>query len=77
MKTGDNATINFSAFGITSQENYKIIELTDTVITVDDMIDIYDKDTDRNYTVGRQFCRKTGKCLNDNNSMGAKRTLQL
>ncbi len=67
MKKGDKIKFNFHGFGTVSKEEAIIWEVTK------DYIQIEAEDEEYRY----KFCRKTGKCLNDNTYMGCKRTMDL
>ena len=64
----EKAIMQFHCCGIVSEENHKIIKKDGDIITLDT-----DEDLDKCY----RFNLKTGKCLNDNTALGAKRTLKL
>jgi len=55
--------LNFHCAGVTSHEEMTIIDFDEKTITTDDCED------------GRKFDRKTGECLNDTTSFGARRTI--
>lgn len=61
----EKVTIYFHAAGVVSEEEHKIVELTDTEVSLDDGND-----------ETRKFNRKNGKCLNDSNYFGAYRTIK-
>lgn len=63
LKKGDTIKFNFHAFGVVSQEETEIIEITKDYIQI--------SDGDPEY----KFDRKTGKCLNDNTDFGCRRSL--
>jgi len=65
MEVGDKITLNFHCAGVTSHEEMTILEFDNKTVTTDDCEE------------GRIFDRKTGKCLNDNASFGAKRTINI
>ena len=67
MKKGDKIEFNFHGFGLTSKEEAVIYKVTKEYIQIDA------EDEECMY----KFCRKTGKCLNDNTYMGCKRTMDL
>ena len=67
MKKGDKIEFNFHGFGVVSKEEAIIWKVTK------DYIQIEAEDEEYMY----KFCRKTGKCLNDNTYMGCKRTMDL
>jgi len=54
--------------GLASEEEYDIIEETNEYIVLN---------TDEDPSECFKFDKKTGKCLNDNNSFGAKRQLKI
>lgn len=53
----------FHCAGVVSEEQLDVIAVDKTTITLDDG------------EIERKFERKSGKCLNDNNFLGAKRTV--
>lgn len=63
MEVGDKITMYFHGFGVTSEEECTILYFDDKIVSISDLED------------GRNFDRKTGKCLNDNNYMGCYRTI--
>lgn len=65
VKKGDEISFNFHGFGLVSKE------LADVYKVTKDYIQIEAEDEEFMY----KFCRKTGKCLNDNKYMGCYRTL--
>lgn len=67
MKKGDTINFNFHGFGMVSKEEATIWKVTKDYIQIDA--------EDEEYMY--KFCRKTGKCLNDNTYMGCKRTMNL
>ena len=67
MKKGDTIEFNFYGFGLVSKEDAEIHKVTKDYIQIDA--------EDEQYMY--KFCRKTGKCLNDNTDMGCKRTMDL
>ena len=67
MKKGDKIEINFHAYGLISKQLETICEVTNSYIQIDA--------EDEKYKY--KFCRKTGKCLNDNTFNGSKRTIDL
>ena len=68
MNVGDTATMLFTMFGVTSEEEYEVILVEDGVVTLD---------TDECEDDCFKFDEKTGECLNDNDFGGAKRTLKI
>ena len=62
-KKGEIIKFNFHGFGLISQEETEVIDVNQKIITI--------STGDPEY----QFDAKTGKCLNENNYMGCKRTL--
>lgn len=72
MNVGDSVIIEFHSFGFSVSHTHTILSLTDTSIFVDDYI------TKKDGTqIPRQFCLKTGNCLNDNRSDWGARWLKL
>ena len=67
MKKGDEIEFNFHGFGKVSKEKATILKITDDYIQIDA------EDAEYRY----KFCRKTGKCLNDNTFMGCYRTINI
>ena len=63
LEVGEVIKFNFHGFGMVSQEDTEIIEITDKKIIISDGEPEY------------EFDRKTGKCLNDNTYSGCYRTL--
>ena len=59
-KKGDIIEFNFHGFGLVSQEDAEVTEVTDKYVEIDDEY---------------KFDLKTGKCLNDNTHMSCYRTL--
>ena len=67
MEKGDNITMFFHCFGITSEEECKIIDFDEKTLSINS----YTNDDEP-----RVFIRKTGRCLNDNTTFGAARTIK-
>lgn len=68
FKIGDKATMNFHCAGVVSQEEYEVCLIDGDSITLST-----DEDIDKCY----KFNIKTGACINDNTTFGAKRTLKV
>lgn len=71
MKKGDKVTMLFHCAGVVSEEEVTVMNVDGCTIAVDD---IFDTEFGEAY---RLFNTNTGKCLNDSNYFGAKRTLKL
>ncbi len=67
MKKGDKTQFNFHGFGVISKEEATIHKITKEYIQIDAEEEKY----------MYKFCRKTGRCLNDNTGMGCRRTMDL
>lgn len=68
MKIGNKAVMIFKMGGIASEEECTIIAVNGDNIQLDT-----DEDPDK----CKIFCTKTGKCLNDDTTFGASRSLKL
>ena len=68
MKKGDSAILLFSMCGFTTEEKYTVIDVSDGAVTLDTS-----EDDDKCF----RFDIKTGKCLNDENFLGASRALKI
>ena len=68
MKNGDTVTMLFHLAGCVSEEKWKIINVDGDIVTLDT-----DEDVDR----CRKFNTKTGECINDDTTFGARRTLKI
>ena len=73
MKVNDQVTMCFSFAGIVSEEQVIIIKITDKEIIIED---VWHSDESGEEENGR-FDRKTGKCLNDNTYLGARRSIKI
>lgn len=71
MKKGDKVTMLFHCAGVVSEEELTVIKVDGDIITTDEVF--YTKEKDEY----RKFNTKNGKCLNDSNYFGAKRTLKI
>lgn len=61
IKVGDTVTMYFHMIGLTSEETFAVVEVTDDTVTLENE---------------KIFSRKTGRCLNDDNAFGASRTIR-
>lgn len=71
MKKGDTIIMNFHCAGFTSTEELKVVSVTGDIVTTNETFN-GDKGEEK-----RKFCLKTGKCLNDSNYFGSKRTINV
>lgn len=71
FKIGQKITINFHCAGVVSQEQLKIIDIQGDVLITDETFN------GDNGEEKRKFNSITGKCLNDSNYFGSKRTIEM
>lgn len=71
MKKGTKIKMHFHCAGVTSNEEVTIKSVDEKTITI---TDTWHSDKSGEEENG-MFDRKTGKCLNDNTSFGARRTI--
>lgn len=71
LKPGDKITMYFKMAGVTSTEKRKILAIDKNTITTENEITPDGSDERENEI----FSRTTGKCLNDNTTFGASRSI--
>ena len=69
MKKFQQINMHFRSHGLSGTEKVKVIQFDTDTVTIEKT---WTSDASGEEENGR-FCRKTGKCLNDNTSMNSKR----
>lgn len=73
LKIGSTIDLYFTMGGVTSVEKRMVVGLDRNTITTDNEI-TPDNSSERENEI---FSRTTGKCLNDNTSFGARRSIDI
>lgn len=69
MKKGQQINMHFRAAGVSSTEKVRVIQFDTDTVTIEKT---WHSDASGEEENGK-FCRKTGKCMNDNTAMNSKR----